>query len=462
MRKLALVFVLMLVTSACDWPQFLSNPAHTSSSADRSISREAVGSGAVSLRWSGALAGTALTPAVVSEGVAYVGATSGSNSNESALYAFDASGASGCSGSPRTCSPLWTTTALPSGSMLPPSIADGVALVALPGLPLRAYDAAGSTNCGGAPKRCDVLWSTAPLGQSSSTAVAANGLVYQGFYSADLAVGTGVAAYDLSGTTNCSGTPKTCRPVWIGRIPRVTNFVVPAVANGVVYITSDTTLYAFAAAGDTNCSGGTPKSCLPLWQADLPSGTGFGTAPVVSNGFVFQATANGELEAFDAAGLAGCSGTPRICTRRFFAAASGIPSVADGTLYALTPNGRLSAFDATGAERCSTRSRQCHPLRSYNLPPIQCDLPGPCGSRSPAAVVNGVLYLTSTFLKNAGFASLNAFDALGEANCSGVPPRCGELAHWDNVGPSPAIANGYLYASTFAPAEPRLNAYGPP
>jgi outer membrane protein assembly factor BamB len=177
---------------------------------------------------------------------------------------------------------------------------------------------------------------------------------------------------------------------------------------------------------------------------------------------VFQAAANGEISAFDAAGIAGCSVTPRTFTRRFFAVASGIPSVADGTLYALTPNGRLSAFDATGTERCSARSRQCRALRSYDLPPIQCTLPGPCGSRSPAAIVNGVIYINSTFLKNAGFAALTAFDASGQTNCSGTPPRCGELAHWDDVGPSPAIANRYLFASTFAPAEPRLNAYGPP
>src|ERR1041384_460888 len=98
MRKLALVLALAFVAAGCDWPQFLSNPAHTSSSADRSISREAVASGAVALRWSGVLDGPALTPAAVAGGVAYVGARSGSNANESALYAFDASGTSGCAG----------------------------------------------------------------------------------------------------------------------------------------------------------------------------------------------------------------------------------------------------------------------------------------------------------------------------------------------------------------------------
>jgi outer membrane protein assembly factor BamB len=41
----------------------------------------------------------------------------------------------------------------------------------------------------------------------------------------------------------------------------------PAVANGVVYVGSDDgTLYAFDAAGGTNC-GGAPKICFPLWSA---------------------------------------------------------------------------------------------------------------------------------------------------------------------------------------------------
>jgi hypothetical protein len=55
---------------------------------------------------------------------------------------------------------------------------------------------------------------------------------------------------------------------WTGTI----NFDVtssPALANGVVYVGSgypDHKLYAFDTAGNTNCSG-SPKTCAPLWTA---------------------------------------------------------------------------------------------------------------------------------------------------------------------------------------------------
>jgi outer membrane protein assembly factor BamB len=40
----------------------------------------------------------------------------------------------------------------------------------------------------------------------------------------------------------------------------------PAIVNGVVYVASaDDKLYAFDAAGSTNCSG-SPASCAPLWS----------------------------------------------------------------------------------------------------------------------------------------------------------------------------------------------------
>src|SRR5499427_5493874 len=53
----------------------------------------------------------------------------------------------------------------------------------------------------------------------------------------------------------------------------------PAVANGVVYVGSnDHNLYAFDAAGVTNCSG-TPTTCAPLWSATT-GGSMLCSAPV--------------------------------------------------------------------------------------------------------------------------------------------------------------------------------------
>jgi outer membrane protein assembly factor BamB len=59
----------------------------------------------------------------------------------------------------------------------------------------------------------------------------------------------------------------------------------PAVANGVVYVGSDDhRLYAFDAAGTINCSS-TPKTCTPLFSADV--GDVVESSPAVANGMVY-------------------------------------------------------------------------------------------------------------------------------------------------------------------------------
>jgi hypothetical protein len=61
----------------------------------------------------------------------------------------------------------------------------------------------------------------------------------------------------------------------------------PAVANGVVYVGSvQGKLYAFSAVGTTGCSG-TPKTCTPLWTGTSPSNTTY-ASPAVANGMVYE------------------------------------------------------------------------------------------------------------------------------------------------------------------------------
>jgi outer membrane protein assembly factor BamB len=67
----------------------------------------------------------------------------------------------------------------------------------------------------------------------------------------------------------------------------------PAVSNGVVFVGSgDHKLYAFDAAGSLNCSG-TPKSCKPLRAASTGSGTE--SSPAVANGMVYVGSGDGKL-----------------------------------------------------------------------------------------------------------------------------------------------------------------------
>ena len=85
----------------------------------------------------------------------------------------------------------------------------------------------------------------------------------------------------------------------------------PAVANGVVYVGSDDDkLYAFDAAGKTNCNSMT-QSCNPLWTAT--TGGAVGSSPAVANGVVYVGSGDDKLYAFDAAGKTNCTGTPISC-----------------------------------------------------------------------------------------------------------------------------------------------------
>jgi outer membrane protein assembly factor BamB len=68
------------------------------------------------------------------------------------------------------------------------------------------------------------------------------------------------------------------------------------VANGVVYVGSDDTkLYAFDATGTTNCSG-TPKVCSSLWT--FPTDAAIQASPAVVNGKVYVNSIAGTMFAF--------------------------------------------------------------------------------------------------------------------------------------------------------------------
>jgi outer membrane protein assembly factor BamB len=117
-------------------------------------------------------------------------------------------------------------------------------------------------------------------------------------------------AFDAAGLTNCSGTPKACGPLWTGATGAPI-FSSPAVASGVVYIGSDDTkVYAFDAAGQSGCSGA-PLTCQPLWTG--LTGGSVESSPAVADGVVYVGSRDFSLYAFDARGAVDCSGTPKLC-----------------------------------------------------------------------------------------------------------------------------------------------------
>ncbi len=339
----------------------------------------------------GVLTGSFGSP-VESGGVVFVGSNN-PDSTSGSLEAFDANGATDCSGSPNQCSPLWTGSTGLIGSNTP-AVANGVVYItssatsvsATSEIPstLYAFDANGVTDCSGSPKVCQPLW-TAPLSSADandSSPVVTNGMVY---VSGDQPPAPGgsptgaVEAFDANGVTDCSGSPKVCQPLWTSAADAAYSPL--AVANGVLYTTATTgtqslstsfeaTLDAFSANGATNCSG-TPTACSPLWTAPVGSvGAIATTSPVVSGSVVYQDNTDaGNLSAFDANGVTNCSGTPTTCTPLWTAAnVIGPLAVASGVLYVETfTNNSLSAFDANGVTDCSGSPKVCQPLWSYSL-----------------------------------------------------------------------------------------------
>jgi len=82
--------------------------------------------------------GNAGSPAVAN-GVLYIA--------NGTLYAFDATGSTGCTGTPAVCAPLWTSVLSSRQNGSGPAVADGVVYVNSRDLGLQAFDAAGVTNC---------------------------------------------------------------------------------------------------------------------------------------------------------------------------------------------------------------------------------------------------------------------------------------------------------------------------
>jgi outer membrane protein assembly factor BamB len=277
------------------------------------------------------------SPPVIANGVLYIGGDGG-------LDAFSASGTTNCSGSPKTCTPLWTgATGGCCGVSGAPAVSKGVVYVgSYDGL--YAFSASGTTGCSGTPKTCTPLWTSTSAGHISQATAVANGVVYVTEDAGNL------YAFSATGTTGCSGTPKTCTPLWTATISPNVLTSSPAVANGVVYVGgagSGGKLVAFSALGTTNCSG-TPKTCAPLWTAAI-AGSSTNPSPAVANGLVYVGSWDkDDFYAFSASGTINCSGSPKTCTPLWTVTTGGCcfsissPAVVNGKVY--VAGAKLFAF----------------------------------------------------------------------------------------------------------------------
>jgi outer membrane protein assembly factor BamB len=216
-------------------------------------------------------------------------------SDDHKLYAFNAAGGLGCDAVKRQCLPLWTGL---TGNLVrsSPSIVGGHVFVGSEDSKLYSFDAAGTTDCSGTPKTCAPLWTAAlPAGTDSSPAVA-NGVVYVAS-DTDAHSDGRVNAFDAAGVTNCSGSPRTCQPLWTSNTPSFFGRTPISVVNGVVYVVLAVsflsaevgTIWALDASAPASLCSGTPKICNPLWSAQ-PSDSGLVLSAVtVANGFIYAA-----------------------------------------------------------------------------------------------------------------------------------------------------------------------------
>ena len=321
-----------LVFAGCDWPMFGFDAAHTGFSPDRAMNSANVSTVqplfTVPAQSDPIIPGQ-FGPPVESNGVVYAGSTSAGGTSGN-LEAFDANGATNCSGSSNQCSPLWTAPPAPTLQVLE--------VGALPPWPTASStsprrnlqrprsrrrctpsDRGWVTNCSGTPKVCQPLW-TAPLSTGDihvESPNVTNGVVYVSGYQSP----GGIPPQDQpvrSRPSTPTGSPTArARPRCAsrsGRPPSNIGFSSPAVANGVLYAVGEDTLDAFSANGTTNCSG-TPTTCNPLWTATLYSHprSSYRLAHGVERRRL-RPIRHFNLYAFSANGTTSCSGTPKTCT----------------------------------------------------------------------------------------------------------------------------------------------------
>jgi hypothetical protein len=318
--------------------------------------------GICSPQWSGDLGAPwwSLYGAEVAGNVVYVMASDRDTLGK--LFAFDLAGQTGCNGVPRVCQPLWTADVLNGDA---PTAAGGKVFAFDMHGYLTAFDAAGQEGCTPTAQVCQRLWTT-PQGNVEGSPVrvaSAGGLVYVADIYSRLIV------TDAAGVQGCGGAPKVCQPLWTtARAPFADAVPSPIVSGGRAFVlrssavTTDRELAAFDAAGVTGC-GGTPKVCQPLWSTPIGNVGGL-TALAVANGKVYVPDKFGlTVKVFDASGV-GCSGVPMTCPTLFSFGSTQPVTIANGLALQSTPSG-LQAYDANGVTNCT--AGVCTPVAQASL-----------------------------------------------------------------------------------------------
>ena len=210
----------------------------------------------------------------------------------------------------------------------------------------------------------------------------------------------------------------------------------PIVFDGKVFVGTWAGLQAFDANGVQGCSG-TPKVCAPLWTAP-----GFGYQPFVHDGRVV-AGGSDAYGTFDPDGVVGCSGSPVVCEPQATVAIDGSLSLLAGgsEVFVLsidwdTGDPQVQVFDDAVLD--TGCSEPCLPARTYAVP---CENDGGfCEGLDFAVTASHVIVTYSTWGGWREDGVIMAFDRAGVAGCTGAPLTCAAL--WTrNTGMSTVAAH---------------------
>jgi PQQ-like domain len=454
-RGVALVLLCVLALSGCDWAFNGFDARNTRFNAfDGPIG--SANAGTLVKRWSASLG--SVSGVRVARGQIF--ASSGFS-----IFAFDEAGRSGCAGTPKRCSPIRTYP--PSGPNPVSSQAfsiSGSTLFAWDSNTdgantwpedLTAFDAAGLSSCDAVAHACTPLRRYDTPRQDTynpplTSPVVESGVLY--------VIGTSntnstAYAFDAAGVRNCSGSPVVCQPLWRGAIPGAKSGTDLAVADGRLYASSSSGLTVFNVAGLPNCP---LYVCSPLWRSAPVAGEQF-SSPAVANGFVYQADGAGTLRAFDSAGINGCTGS--VCAPVWTAPvdtpfpAYGPLSISVGpdtvTMNTATD---LRTFDARGVARCSGTPKTCRPLWTAPI------------DNAPFNVIIGINTTNGLAVASESPSSgqgVHIYDVAGSVNCT-VDALCSPLWSLPSSLRSNApaiIANGQLIAPV---TDDQFQVYGLP
>jgi PQQ-like domain len=230
-----------------------------------------------------------------------------------------------------------------------------------------------------------------------------------------------------------------CDPLWTAQLSNGA-FTTPAVANGLVFVSSAGnaenrlgTLTAFSAGG---C--GRP-SCRPVWTASVPNTD---SSPTISGGVLYIVANDGRLLAFTAAGCGRPTCTP-LWTGNLKTSGQGAPAVANGLVYA-TSSERLVAFAAGGCGRPT-----CPPV--WASQPVAGSDTGSGLIQDVGPTVNGdTVYFASVDFQSAQTSTIYA---MSSSKCAaGLSLDCAPLwvahpADFDSLQANLTVADGILYGS---------------